>query len=247
MAACRVAVLNLKLPWQTSISTSYDADGAFSSTLMPGPLSTTTHSARVSFRTKELTFTYRDTGAPAGKKVYPTIFIIRGAYFHSGIFDARLTPLAQKQGRLRLIYINRRDYQGSTEYDELEIEVLKGDFSHREREAFLTLEGIYLALLIDGLVRDLRLPTGAGLSVLGWSLGVSFTLAIMASANSDLLPSDAKARLQDSITSFILWDPPNTSLGEESRLHVMGHQLLRAWRPLSSRHVCSSRATSRLE
>lgn len=179
----------------------------------PFPTTTLTQSARVSFLTKELTFTYRDTGAPPGNKVYPTIFIIHGTYFHSGIFDSRLTPLAQKQGRLRLIYINRRDYQGSTEYDELEIEVLKGDFSHREREAFLTLEGVYLALLIDGLVRDLRLPTGAGLSVLGWSLGVSFTLAIMASANSDLLPFDAKARLQEAITSFTLWDPPNTSLG----------------------------------
>lgn len=52
----------------------------------PFPTTTLTQSARVSFLTKELTFTYRDTGAPPGNKVYPTIFIIHGTYFHSGMY-----------------------------------------------------------------------------------------------------------------------------------------------------------------
>lgn len=110
---------------------------------------------------------------------------------------------------MRLIYINRRGYQGSTAYNTNETAVLSNGTSE-ERTEFLNTEGAYLGLLVDGLSQALNLsgPT----TVLGWSLGTPFAMAFITSVTSDIDEAVIR-RLQDSVTSVILLEPTTTLLG----------------------------------
>lgn len=126
---------------------------------------------------------------------------MRLTFSNAGTFR-KLTPLADDYG-LRLVYINRRGYQGSTPYNSTEVNTLQGATSLTDRTAFMNTEGVLLALAVDGLTQLLKLPSKGGVSVLGWSLGTNFALAFMASMDSDM-NSAAKTRLQNSVRSVII-------------------------------------------
>lgn len=105
-----------------------------------------------------------------------------------------------------MITINRRDYPGSTPYDKDELHVL-AQGSDEQRLSLLLNEGLNLALLLDGLIVSLSLPSRV--VIVGWSLGNLLVLSMLA-AVSDLLSSSSlhesvRERLALSVCKTILW------------------------------------------
>uniref|UniRef100_A0A8H7XP57 AB hydrolase-1 domain-containing protein n=1 Tax=Psilocybe cubensis TaxID=181762 RepID=A0A8H7XP57_PSICU len=108
---------------------------------------------------KDVVFHYTDSGLPTQCEEYSTLFVIHGHSFHSGIFST-LFPVASKES-LRVICLDRREYQGSTPYTAEELRIIH-EGTDAERLDLLTFEGVYLALGIEGLIRELDLPPGSG-------------------------------------------------------------------------------------
>jgi len=109
-----------------------------------------------------------------------------------------------------VICLTRRDYPGSSPYTDEEIRIIRHG-SHDERAKFLNDQGVLIALFVDGIIQTLSLAKAGGLAVIGWSLGNLFTLALRACIGD--LPVDTRHRLKSHMRSFILWDPPISSLG----------------------------------
>jgi hypothetical protein len=60
-----------------------------------------------------------------------------------------------------------------------------------------------MALFLDRIIQTLCLPKAGGLTVVGWSLGNIFALALRACIGH--LPVDTRERLKSYTRSFILW------------------------------------------
>ena len=74
--------------------------------------------------------------------------------------------------------------------------------SEAERADFLRNEGILIALFVDGLIQSLSLQKEGGVTVVGWSLGNIYTIAMRASIND--LPDNTKQRLKEYTRGFIV-------------------------------------------
>jgi len=83
--------------------------------------------------------------------------------------------------------------------------------SEAERTNLLNDEGIYIALFVDELIQSLSLPKKGGVTVVGWSLGNLFTIAMRASIND--VSVTTKQRLKAYTRGFIMFDPPSHILG----------------------------------
>jgi hypothetical protein len=111
----------------------------------------------------------------------------------------KLLPLAAARS-VRIIYLNRREYPGSTPHTAEELRVYVSGFD-QEHIALVDEAGVDLALAVDGIIQQCHLPAAVTLS--GWSLGNTFVLAAMASILS--LASETQNRLQSFIKTIILW------------------------------------------
>ncbi|KAF8961166.1 hypothetical protein BDZ97DRAFT_1664687 [Flammula alnicola] len=172
-----------------------------------------------------ITFHYTDSGPPQQAE-YTTLVLVHGHNFHegmsahlmnceanfsrtlTGIFQ-RLLPLASAHS-LRVICVSRREYQGSTPYTSEELTVLSNG-SNEERAKFLQTQGVLLALFVDAVIQKHSLPKQGGVALAGWSLGNTFSLAMIAAIHD--LPADMKERLKSFLHSFILWDIASLALG----------------------------------
>ncbi|KAH9475299.1 hypothetical protein JR316_0012410 [Psilocybe cubensis] len=184
---------------------------------------------------KDVVFHYTDSGLPTQCEEYSTLFVIHGHSFHSGksgilwyslglnplclrlgIFST-LFPVASKES-LRVICLDRREYQGSTPYTAEELRIIH-EGTDAERLDLLTFEGVYLALGIEGLIRELDLPPGSGGGLVGWSMGNMFSLAVINAINHRAIPEDVRSRLKNlegtQLLTYIA-DPPFQVLGLDS-------------------------------
>lgn len=119
----------------------------------------------------------------------------------SGVFS----PLFRVASRdsLRVICIDRREYRGSTPYTAEELRIIH-EGTDAERLELLTLEGVYIALGIEGLIRVLDLPLKSGGGLAGWSMGNMFSLAVINALNHRSMPEVVKSRLKEFIRTFII-------------------------------------------
>jgi len=155
----------------------------------------------------DIVFHYTDSG-PIEKIEYSTFVFVHGHTFHTGVFK-RILSFASSHS-LRVICLSRREYEGSTPYSTDELKAVHQG-SDAERADFLHNQGILVALFVDGLIQSLSLPKKGGVTVVGWSLGNVFTIAMRASI--DDLPDDTKQRLKAYTRGFIIFDPPSQGLG----------------------------------
>ncbi|KAJ7755230.1 hypothetical protein B0H16DRAFT_1541473 [Mycena metata] len=151
-----------------------------------------------------LQFFYTDTGAPAAEE-YTTYIIVHGHSYHAAVFQ-RLSPLA-KERDVRLICVNRREYPGSTPHTAQELRVYASG-SHEERATLLREEGVNLAICAAEIIQKYALSS---VTLVGWSLGNTFTMAVMASIMS--LPVQTQLQMQASVKGVIIWDAPIEALG----------------------------------
>ncbi|KAJ7780770.1 Alpha/Beta hydrolase protein [Mycena maculata] len=163
-------------------------------------------STTVSIPGKGIQFAFTDTGAPANAADYTTFILVHGHTYHAGVFQ-KLLPLAAASS-VRIICINRREYQGSTPHTPEELRVYASG-SDQERAVLMNEAGVNLALAIDGIIQKFELPSGVALA--GWSLGNTFVMAAMSVITS--LPDVARTRLQAAVKTIIMWDPPSQALG----------------------------------
>lgn len=91
-------------------------------------------------------------------------------------------PLAAKYDA-RTIVIQRKDYSGSTQFTEQELDDLNNG-----RQAFLDQLAVTVANLLKCLIEELNIPKVSkdgkgGIALLGWSLGTSTALTIFKDLN----------------------------------------------------------------
>ncbi|KAJ7595600.1 Alpha/Beta hydrolase protein [Mycena floridula] len=153
-----------------------------------------------------INFFYLDSGPPPGAVAYNTIVFLHGHTFHGATFKRLVEPA--RADNIRLILPNRRSYPGTTPYTSEELESLES--GKPDRAEVLLNQGIYLALLVDGLIQKHQLHPGK-VAVGGWSLGVPFLCAfIRAIAHVD---EDSRKRLREHVRCMMFWDPPSTVVG----------------------------------
>ncbi|KAG6811718.1 hypothetical protein H0H92_006119 [Tricholoma furcatifolium] len=153
----------------------------------------------------DITLHFTDSGPPL-KDSSPYTTIIFDETGTPGIFQ-RLANLAGTRA-LRIIAFNRRQYPGSTPYNEAEQRVILSG-SLEERTAFMKEEGNLGALAIDRIIQDLNLPQQVAIA--GWSLGVTFAIAVYGAITR--VPTEVATRLKTHVKSFILLEPPVWPLG----------------------------------
>ncbi|KAJ6449075.1 hypothetical protein C8R45DRAFT_777116, partial [Mycena sanguinolenta] len=154
-------------------------------------------------------FTFTDSG-PLSLEGYTTFILVHEHTYHSGVFK-KLVPLA-KDNSVRIVCVNRREYQGSTPHTPEELRIYQ-EGSDEEWTKLMGEEGVNLALCIDAIIQKCALPESSHVALVGWSSGTTFTMAAMSSIAS--LPNDSRNRLAKYIKTFILWEPPSQGLGIE--------------------------------
>nr|GAT56755.1 predicted protein [Mycena chlorophos] len=160
--------------------------------------------------TNDLEFFYLDSGTTGLKSTHTTLFALHGGSFFSGTFK-RLLVAAPNHG-FRIIAINRRGYPSSTPYSSAEAErILTG--GEEARAAYLAETGRDLALLLDGLITELSIPSD--IMLLGWSHGNVSLLALVDTIRGPSLPGATKDRLRQRVKDVVLFQANIDGLGIE--------------------------------
>ncbi|KAH9475306.1 hypothetical protein JR316_0012417 [Psilocybe cubensis] len=156
-----------------------------------------------------ITFHYTDSGLPTDNQ-YSTLILVHGHSFNSGTFR-KLTSLAPSRA-LRLICVDRREYNGSTPFRPEELRIISQGIDD-ERASFLADQGLLMALFIDGLIQNLSLPIQCGGAISGWSLGNLYTLAMINAIDHPYLSQEVRERLKVFLWTYIIWEVPSYILG----------------------------------
>jgi len=156
---------------------------------------------------------FTDSGKP-GSDNYITIFAVHGMGYNNLIFKRVAALVASKH--IRLVAINRRQYEGSTPYTEPE-GMIPITGSDDDKAGFIVSRGIELANFIDAFIQKNDLPpisndgkTG-GVAILGWSAGNLLTCAAIANIGS--LSAASKDRFKLYLRAHIMQEPPSIAIG----------------------------------
>jgi hypothetical protein len=126
-----------------------------------------------------------------------------------GIFQ-RILKLAPKRG-MRLVCLNRRDFPGSTPYSKDEIAMLREGNDAETFRQFRSARGHELGRFIASIVETEHLPpprqrhngVEGGVVLLGWSLGNSFTNAMLAHMRS--MDATSVAVIQEYVHTYVVF------------------------------------------
>ncbi|KAF7294194.1 AB hydrolase-1 domain-containing protein [Mycena chlorophos] len=151
-----------------------------------------------------LAFHYYDSGAPSGSTDYTTLVGFHGLGFNSDGFEH--VHLYAHQNNLRTIFVNRRDYKGSTPYSDGEV----ADIQAGNETAY----GLDVARVLGHFI-DAGVVGSGGILVMGWSLGNLWTLSFL--GNPGVIPRDLYEKIQPHLRSVIVYGqfvyPPHVILG----------------------------------
>jgi len=149
---------------------------------------------------------FTDSGVPSESKNYTTLVIFHGAAFTGNTFR-KLIPDAFANN-VRLIILNRREYSGSSQYTDAEIDDLLAG-----RKCFMERLGLQVANFLLWFVQTHNIPRvssdrkSGGLAVMGWSLGNTTSLAFI--GQPDVIPKELYQKLTPYMKDVILFDPPD--------------------------------------
>ncbi|KAL5492300.1 hypothetical protein ACEPAI_3747 [Sanghuangporus weigelae] len=158
---------------------------------------------------------YEDTGSPSNAEgIYTTLMVVHGTGFHSQIFR-RLPPFAL-QHNIRLVFINRRDYPGSSPYTEGDLKRISADNAEMNNE-FAKARASEFAQFIKTFIEKENIPKASsdwkrgGIVLMAWSSGNAYTLPLLSYADS--IPEDTRLFIEPYIRSLILFDMPRWIAG----------------------------------
>ncbi|KAJ7088202.1 hypothetical protein C8R43DRAFT_297737 [Mycena crocata] len=152
---------------------------------------------------------YTDSGPPKSSD-YTTLLVLHGTGFN-GYGFVRLHAYAHKHN-MRTILWNRREYYGSTPYNEAELADMRAG-----RQSFLNHQAVQLTWFLEHFIAHENTPrvsadrTTGGFVVMGWSAGVPPTLALVASP--DAIVGSVYETIEPYLRSLVVYDPPFLVLG----------------------------------
>ncbi|KAK7681683.1 hypothetical protein QCA50_015417 [Cerrena zonata] len=166
---------------------------------------------------------YEDTGAPSQSTDYTTIALVHGLIFHGAIFH-QMIPYAAKNN-LRLLFINLRDYPGSSHYTKAELEAFESDEECIQDAAVRDL-GRQIAEFLTFIIKTEDIPpittkegkTSGGITLLTWSMSNLISLSLLAHAQT--LPEETKQLLGTHLRSVVLHDASLATLGVSPTLSL---------------------------
>ncbi|KAH0581827.1 hypothetical protein J132_09537 [Termitomyces sp. J132] len=153
---------------------------------------------------------FTDSGPPAHSTDYTTLIVLHGSAFTGHGFE-KLHGYAHKCN-LRTVIWNRRDYPGSTEYTDAEIDDLNNG-----RKVFLDRLGIQVADFLKRYIENESVPKvsadrkNGGFAIMGWSMGTATAMPLF--SDPSLISSELYVLLEQYVKDLILDDPPHLSFG----------------------------------
>ncbi|KAL1748052.1 Alpha/Beta hydrolase protein [Schizophyllum fasciatum] len=153
-----------------------------------------------------LSFSYIDSGAPAGEENYPTFILLHGHTFYRDVWRP-MFDLAPAH-RARLIAVDRRGYGASTPYTPDEQQLISHGPDHA-RLAFMEKEAEALLRFVDAAIARCALPPRVVL--VAWSAAVAYSYPLLGALAR--LPPASQQRVRDAVTGLVFFDPPVTAWG----------------------------------
>ncbi|KAH9949819.1 hypothetical protein B0H21DRAFT_687756 [Amylocystis lapponica] len=164
-------------------------------------------------------FVSKDSGPPVQSTTYTTVVLAHGTMFHGAIMRPLLPYVAEHN--LRLVFLNLRDYPGSTRYSPSEIDALRGP-GRESQEAAIQARGLEFAAFLHWFIETQHIPpisepgdgmrTG-GISILFWSSGNAQGLSML--AHADVVPEKTRRVLGMYLRTVVLHDVSLSSIGAE--------------------------------
>ncbi|OSD07584.1 alpha/beta-hydrolase [Trametes coccinea BRFM310] len=160
---------------------------------------------------------YEDSGIPAKSANYVTLVLIHGTCFHSAVYRPML-PFAAEHN-LRLVLLNLRGYPGSTDYSPADLDKLR-DSDPESQEQAMAERGLEIAEFLRWYIDTEAIPpitltpegvSTGGISLLSWSGGNWFTVAMF--GNAGTIPESTRKLLNTYLRSFVMFDPSSTVIG----------------------------------
>ncbi|KAF7307512.1 AB hydrolase-1 domain-containing protein [Mycena indigotica] len=148
-----------------------------------------------------LEFRYTDSGAPALSTDYTTLVGIHGMGFNGGqaAYGFERVHEHAHKSNMRTIFINRRDYRGSTPYAEEELAHIRSG-----KESMFADLGLEVAMVLEYFV-DAGKIGGGGIVVFGWSQAVLWVLPLLATAEA--FDAGLYEKLEPHLRGVVLYDP----------------------------------------
>jgi len=167
-------------------------------------------SGSIQVNEKGIKLGYIDSGPPDSAS-YRTLIAIHGYGYSADVFQKAL-PEARKKG-FRMIALNRRDFPNSTPFTPEELSALDpSSLNITKYLTFIQQRSFEIIGFVHHAIQELGLPppeTGSegNISVLGWSLGAFFAVAVMGCFDDPELPAAFRETVKEYISSVILYDP----------------------------------------
>jgi len=123
----------------------------------------------------------------------------------------RLVPLAS-QHNLRLIFVNRRDYPGSSPYSDEDLRNVQNVEDGEGYERFFKARGSEFAKFTEWIITHESIPKAdwenntGGVFMLAWSAGNAYALPILSYV--DLLSETTRSTIEPYFRGFIIFDAP---------------------------------------
>ncbi|KAJ4478447.1 Alpha/Beta hydrolase protein [Lentinula aciculospora] len=156
---------------------------------------------------------YIDSGAPSASP-YVTIFAVHGMCFTNLIFK-KVAKIFSDKG-FRFVAVNRRNFRGSSPYTAEELAELNTG-NDEQKHDWLRSRGHEFANFIAKFIQLNSLPQitpdnrSGGSVILGWSAGVSLSIAAL--SNVESLSKDVQDCLSAHLRAFIAQEPAPLALG----------------------------------
>ncbi|KAH9945645.1 hypothetical protein B0H21DRAFT_744030 [Amylocystis lapponica] len=204
---------------------------------------------------------FEDTGAPPNSSTYPTLVLVHGTVFYSGIFS-RMLPFVAAH-KFRLVTVNLRDYPKSTPFSATDLAVIQsGDFT--SQSALIAARGVEIATFLEWFIKEHNIPplsvaaspdgTGdivtGGVSVSGWSYGNAIILSFL--AHADMLSEQTRVFLESYLRTYIMYDATCYAFGiayplRDPSVGTLKHASDEVGIALSSYYAYSPRILSNLD
>ncbi|KAF9072658.1 hypothetical protein BDP27DRAFT_1217333 [Rhodocollybia butyracea] len=155
-------------------------------------------------------FFFIDSGPPKDATNYTTVMILHGSAFNGFSFE-KVHKYFLKNN-IRSVAWNRRDYRGSSELTDADLEDLRlGRKDFLDGRAVQMAQFLVLFIEKEHIIKVNFEENTGGIALMGWSMGVASVMPFF--SDPSLFGEETYNFLEPYIKNLILLDPPASSLG----------------------------------